>query len=318
MILSYHERNKIENFYAIGANVDLSLEYQLKKMKNLCQKVEIELDKPRATYYIASDEFEYNVDFLINGFSTLIEYYHTWVIQKSIGLANPNVKISYKAIKKGDDKSIDDVLKKYGVGKTEQPELYKFNFYEKCKSKYLSAMDFLFVGKCHEIFVLNNYIKHNHITRGYAPLTILDGKDFSFPYLFIDNMRDDLLNRSLLRYLLNSPLAEVTDNIDDKYYKNYFSDNRPAHYKIGNLEIIVVNGLEYVKSSNSIGLSIESILETISLASIDILNVMTDELVIAGISGGTDTNNFSALKNSFKARKAKTIRNVLSILDENC
>lgn len=311
MILSYHERNKIENFYAIGADVHLSLQYQLKKMKNLCEKVEIEIDKPRDTYYIASNEFEYNVDFLINGFSTLIEYYHTWVIQKSIGLANPNVKISYKAIKKDDDKSIDNVLKKYGVGKTEQPELYKFDFYEKCKSKYLSAMNFLFVGKCHEIFVLNNYIKHNHMMRGYAPLTILDGKGFSFPYLFIDNMRGNLLNRSLLRYLLNHPLAEVVDNIDDEYYKNYLSDNSSANYTMGGMEIIVVNGLEYVKSSNSIGLSIESILETISLASIDILNVMINELVSEGITGGTDTNTFLALKNSFKARKAKTINNLL-------
>jgi hypothetical protein len=311
VILSYHERNKIENFYAIGADVHLSLQYQLKKMKNLCEKVEIEIDKPRDTYYIASNEFEYNVDFLINGFSTLIEYYHTWVIQKSIGLANPNVKISYKAIKKDDDKSIDNVLKKYGVGKTEQPELYKFDFYEKCKSKYLSAMNFLFVGKCHEIFVLNNYIKHNHMMRGYAPLTILDGKGFSFPYLFIDNMRGNLLNRSLLRYLLNHPLAEVVDNIDDEYYKNYLSDNSSANYTMGGMEIIVVNGLEYVKSSNSIGLSIESILETISLASIDILNVMINELVSEGITGGTDTNTFLALKNSFKARKAKTINNLL-------
>lgn len=311
MILSYNERNEIENFFEIGANVHLSLQYQLKKIKYLCEKVEIELDKPRETYYIPSNEFEYNVDFLINGFSTLIEYYHTWVIQRSIGLANPNVKISYKAIKKDDDKSIDEVLKKYGVGKTEQPDRYDFDFYKECKSKYLSNMNFLFVGKCHEVFVLNNYIKHNNMARRYAPLTILEEKGFSFPYLFIDNMRGDLLNLSLLRYLLNHPLDEVVDNINDEYYKNYLSDNRSADYTMGGFEIIVVNGLKYVKGSNIIGLSIESILETISLASIDILNVMTNELVSEGITGGSDADAFSALKNSFKARKAKTIRNLL-------
>ncbi len=311
MILSYNERGKIENFYEIGADVDLSLQYQLKKMKNLCEKIEIVLDRPREHHFISSDEFEYNVDFLINGFSTLIEYYHTWVIQKSIGLVNPNVKISYKAIKKDDEKSIDDVLKKYGVGKTEKPNLYDFNFYEKCKSKYLSAMNFLFVGKCHEIFVLNNYIKHNHMMSGYAPRAILDGKDFSIPYIFIDNTRGDLLNWSLLRYLLNLPLAEVVDNIDDEYYKKYLSDNKAVNYTMKGLKIIVVNGLEYVKSNNSIGLSIESILETISLASIDILNEMIDELVSEGVTTGTDMNNFSDLKNSFEARKAKTIHNLL-------
>lgn len=313
MILSYHERNKIENFYEIGADVNLSLQYQLNKMKNLCEKIEIVLDKPRKHYFISSGEFEYNVDFLINGFSTLIEYYHTWVIQKSIGLVNPNVKISYKAIKKDDEKSINDVLEKYGVGKTEKPNLYDFDFYNKCKSKYLSAMNFLFVGKCHEIFVLNNYIKHNHMMSGYAPWANLDGKKFSIPYIFIDNTRGDLLNRSLLRYLLNHPLAEVVDNIDDEYYKKYFSDNNSVNYTMGGLEIIVVDGLEYVKSNKKIGLSIESILETISFASIDILSEMIHELVSEGNTAGTDMNVFSALKNSFEARKAKTIHNIITM-----
>lgn len=311
MILSYNERKEVENFYRISTDVHLSLKYQLKKMKNLCEKVEVELDTPRDTYYITSNEFDYNVDFLINGFSTLIEYYHTWVIQKLIGLAKPNIKISYKAIKKGDDKSIDDVLKKYGVGVTDKPELYNFDFYEECKTKYLSAMNFLFVGKCHEIFVLNNYIKHNHMMRGYAPLTILDGKGFSFPYLYIDGGRGELLNRSLLRYLLNHPLDEFIDNVDDEYYKDYVSSNSNVSYTMGGIDIVVVNGLEYVRGGNSIGLSIESILETISLASVNILNVMTSELLDEGITGGTDTDDFTALKNSFSARKAKTIHNLL-------
>ena len=67
---------------------------------------------PRENWYISSIDFQYNVDFLINNFSVLIEYYHSWVIQYRIGLSKPNIKIEYKAIKYKDRKSIEEVLRK--------------------------------------------------------------------------------------------------------------------------------------------------------------------------------------------------------------
>ena len=307
MILSLREKDTYEIVYAIES----SLKYQIKKTRDLCEKVELELDKPRNTWYINSTDFEYNVDFLINSFSVLIEYYHSWVIQKRIGLSKPDIKIDYKAIEKGDYDSVDRVLKKYRVGKTDKSELYDFDLYEKCKMRYLSDMSFFFIGKNHEVFVLNNYIKHNRMMRGYAPRAILENEKFSFAYLYIDNNCANLLNRSLLRYLSNHNLDEIKNSFDDKYYNNYVIESSDESYSLLNLDIIVINGLEYVKSNDSIGLTIESLLESIKLASIDILNVMIDELNCKGITGGTEMDNFLTLKNDFKTRNPKTISNLL-------
>ena len=82
-------------------------------------------------------------------------------------------------------------------------------------------MSFFFIGKNHEVFVLNNYIKHNRMMRGYAPQAILENEKFSFAYLYIDNNCANLLNRSLLRYLSNHNLDEIKNSFDDKYYNNY-------------------------------------------------------------------------------------------------
>lgn len=311
MILSLIERALIKNTYDIVCNIELSLTYQIKKIRDLCVKIEFELDKPRDTWYINSTDFEHNVDFLINSFSVLIEYYHSWVIQQRIGLSKPDIKINYEAIEKGNYDSVHKVLKKYGIGKTDRPELYDFDLYEKCKSRYLSDMSFFFIGKNHEVFVLNNYIKHNNMMRGYAPRIKVEDEKFSFAYVYIDDIHTKLLNRSLLKHLSNHNLDEIKDSFHDEYYKNYVIENNYNLYPIKGSDIIVINGLEYVKSSNSIGLTIESLLESIKLASIDILNVMIDE----GITDGTDIDNFSTLINNFKAREAKTIYNLLK---KNC
>ena len=162
MILSLIERNR----YEIVLAIESSLKYQIQKIRDLCKKVEFELDEPRKSWYINSTDFEHNVDFLINSFSVLIEYYHSWVIQQRIGLSKPDIKIEYKAIEKNNNDLVDTVLEKYKVGKTDRPELYDFDLYEKCKMRYLSDMSFFFIGKNHEVFVLNNYIKHNSMMKG--------------------------------------------------------------------------------------------------------------------------------------------------------
>jgi len=311
MILSPVERINIKNTYEIVSNVNSSLKYQIKKIRDICERVELELDKSRDTWYINSAEFGYNVDFVINSFSVLIEYYHTWVIQQRIGLIEPDVKISYKAMERGDDEAVNKVLRKYKVGETGRVDLYEFDFYEKCKSEYLSAMDFLLMGKNHEIFVLNNYMKHNHMMRNHAPLSKLENEKFSFPYLYIDNNSGKLLNRSLLRYLLNHTLDELKESVNDKYYKKYVLESDIDSYSMGGLNIIVINGLEYVKSENIIGLSIESILETIKLTCVFILDEMLGDLSSNGITGGTDMDEFSELRNNFNIRKNKTICNSL-------
>ncbi|WP_418181366.1 hypothetical protein ACNSOL_11745 (plasmid) [Aliarcobacter lanthieri] len=312
MILSSKERLLIENMDDIVYKAEASLNYQIRKILDLCKKVKFELDKPRKTNYMNSTDFEYNVDFLINSFSVLIEYYHSWVIQQRIGLFNPDIKIDYKA---SNYDFVDDVLKGYNVGKTDRPELYDFDLYEKCKSRYLSDMSFFFKGKNHEIFVLNNYIKHNNMMRGYAPRVRLENIEFSFAYIYIDKNSSKLLNHSLLKYLLNNNIDDIKDIYNlayDEYYKNYVKESNKEFYPTNAfLDIIIVNGLEYVKYSNCIGLSIESILESIKLASIDILNVMLDELAYRDITGDTDMDNLSTLKNDFKNMRHKTICNLL-------
>ncbi len=307
MILSLIERNR----YEIVLAIESSLKYQIQKIRDLCKKVEFELDEPRKSWYINSTDFEHNVDFLINSFSVLIEYYHSWVIQQRIGLSEADIKIEYKAIEKNNNNLVDKVLKEYKVGKTDRPELYDFDLYEKCKMRYLSDMSFFFIGKNHEVFVLNNYIKHNSMMRGYAPRIKVEDEEFSFAYVYIDNIHTKLLNRSLLKYLSSHNLNDIKDSLNDEYYQNYVTENNCSLHKINGLDIIVINGLEYVKSSNSIGLTIESLLESIKLASIDILNVMIDELDCNAIIGSTDMNNFSTLKNDFKTRTPNTIGNLL-------
>lgn len=310
MILSSIERKNIKNTFEIVSNVNASLEYQLKKIKKISVLIETELDKPRDTWYIKSIDFDYNIDFLINGFSTLIEYYHTWVLQQCIGLIEPECKISYKAIDKNNIKAIEKLMKKYKVGITNYPELYSFNFYEKCKSKYVSAMTPFFIGKNHEIFVLNNYIKHNHMTRNYAPLSSLENENFSFPYLYIDGNQGHLLNRSLFRHLLDLSVDDVISGFDLEFNGDYESNSEVFPYKMGGLDIVVINGLEYVKLGTSIGISIESMLETIKHACVYILDVMLEEIRCSCITAGSNIDQFTTLKSSFMERKAKTISNV--------
>ncbi|MCX9106186.1 hypothetical protein [Aeromonas veronii] len=312
MILSPRERSNIENTFEIVCNANLSLEYQLEKIKRISELIEAELDKPRDTWYVNSVDFDYNIDFLINGFSTLIEYYHTWVLQQCIGLIKPECKIKYEAIDKNKIELIQKLMKKYKVGITNCPELYRFNFYEKCKSKYMSAMTPFFIGKNHEIFVLNNYIKHNHMARSYAPLSILDNEHFSFPYLYIDNNRGRLLNRSLFRHLLDLSVDDVINGFDSDFYGSYVSNSEVTTYKMGGLDIVVINGLEYVKGGTSIGISIESMLETIKHACVDILDMMLEEQHCSGITAGTNIDHFTMLKSSFMERKAKTLSNVIN------
>jgi hypothetical protein len=235
------------------------------------------------------------------------------LLEKTVdnGATEADIKIEYKAIEKNNNNLVDKVLKEYKVGKTDRPELYDFDLYEKCKMRYLSDMSFFFIGKNHEVFVLNNYIKHNSMMKGYAPRIKVENEEFSFAYVYIDNIHTKLLNRSLLKYLSSHNLNDIKDSLNDEYYKNYVTENNCSLHKINGLDIIVINGLEYVKSSNSIGLTIESLLESIKLASIDILNVMIDELDCKAITCTTDMDNFSTLKNDFKTRTPNTIGNLL-------
>ncbi|WP_146114610.1 hypothetical protein [Pseudomonas sp. MYb185] len=307
MILSIRERKNIKETYEIVGEANSSIRYQIKKIKHLCKEIETELDKPRNTFYINSISFDYSIDFLINGFSVLIEYYHTWVLQQRIGLLYPKVKISYKAIKKNDIKAIDKLLRSYKAGITNSPELYSFNFYEKCRSLYISAMENFFTGKNHEIFVLNNYIKHNSIMRSYAPLTVLDNNYFSFPYLYIHESHVDLLNNSLLRSLFKITVDDMDGRIDNEHY-----NGKIELYKIGSLDILEANGLEYVKCSSYVGVSIESILETIKNACTSILDLMLEEIRSNGISGGSCIDDLTSLKSEFTDRRAKTLYNKIN------
>lgn len=47
MILHSRERNDIKNRDEIVCNVNSSWQYQIKKIRDLCKKVEFELHKPR-------------------------------------------------------------------------------------------------------------------------------------------------------------------------------------------------------------------------------------------------------------------------------
>lgn len=263
----------VENYnHAIKVDSESSLEYQLEKVMYFSSKVDSIVVKGRDTYYIGEPEYQYNLDSLINNFSTLIEYFYSYVAYSIIGTIKLDlVKITYEypSDKKTKDKIRKNLFNTLKIGVLEKAKDHDFE--KKCSSFFDEYSKIFFSSKYHEIYVLNNYIKHNKMLLGYAPLVNLNSKPFSFAYIRIENHNNNLINNSILKNLSKHPYDEIhhltssESNNDDKFYFFGF---------IGGIKLLNINGIDYIKGSDSAGITIESIMDVTKKLCLDILDVI--------------------------------------------
>ncbi|ELD1799441.1 hypothetical protein [Vibrio fluvialis] len=301
MILPPKECLRSEKLSVISVEAELSLKYQLSKIVFFCKQLEDLLDMERNTFYIKNEEYQFYLDSVINNYSILIEYYHSWVILSAIGTIHTENKISYKAIKKNELEKIDELLNSCKIGHAS--EGYDATLYEKSKIKYVELMNFLFVGKYHELFVINNYLKHNKMSQGYEPKAMLGHKECSFPFIYINDCNYHLLNNSLIKIIANRDIESIESaHIENDYYDSYLSDAVKRDYGVGFLKVFDVNGLEYVKTSSFTGLSVESILELSYQLCSEIISAIK-----SNIDKGTFYDSISDLETQINQREPKTL-----------
>jgi len=308
MILPAREANHSATHVAYKAEADSSLKYQLEKLLHICKKLEYSLERqsesPKMTF---STEAMYSVDALISNFPVLIEYYYSWIVYSYIGTVSHEKKLEYKPIKATEkDDFIKDVFKKYSIGVLKLKEIDGFT--ERCKVAFLKAYDFLFIGKFHEIFSLNNFLKHNRILSGYAPKVVHKGVAISVPYIYVSKHSERLVKPSILKCFFENEIGESSKIISEKddYYVKIFNATSSKFSKIGANNIYNVNGIDYLVPKESVGISVESMLEVTYELCLKIIDILEE----ADTSSGTVTLVCS-LKKKINERKPKTLSNYL-------
>lgn len=248
--------------YHFKAEIDIALLHQIKKLCFFCKKLEAILDKNRLTHYIAEEESSYYVESIINNHSTLIEYYYSWIIISLIGTISPSEKIIYKPITEIEkENKIEEIFKKHSIGKLSKTNTDKNQYLDKCKNVFLEAFSFIFIGKNHELYVLNNYLKHNRMTFNYAPKTVYKEKSISVPFLYIHDKSKSLLQESIIKELFNTDPKTTTGSRNQ--FREIINEKSQKLHEMGNIKIIKINDIEYVQCSSFSGITIESILKIV-------------------------------------------------------
>lgn len=266
MLIPISEISSNDDHYAFKASCENALEYQLKKVLHLTKVVEKGLDDQASSpyFYVTDEKFSYNLDALIHNLSILTEYYHGWVVFSHIG-TNSHGKTKYTPLKKDEKLSaeIDKIFKLNSIGVLSSPLKYRGDFYAECKKAFLKAYDFLFVGRFYEIYVLNNYLKHNTVVMSYAPKAMVDDREISIPYVHIGKPNDCLLNSSVFKSLIDHELNEYGKVVatKDDYFVNIINATVRPVCSVGGYKVYNINGLDYLKGGSSVGLSMESIVE---------------------------------------------------------
>lgn len=278
MIIPIREIENNVDHYKFKASYEHALEYQLEKILFTIKAVEESLTQQASDprWYISDPRFSYNLDSLINGLSTLTEYYHGWVIFSHIGTIKQS-KSKYAPLQNDSelDAKIDKLFKANKIGTLKQSTIAPAEYYRDCKRAFMQAYDFLLVGRYHEIYVLNNYLKHNLPTMGYAPKATDQGQVVSIPYIYIDRPHDKLLNQSVYKCLFDFPLDNngKISSVQDNYYVNQLNKSCRWMCQIGSLQVYNINGIDYLKGNNSVGVSIESIVDTAHALVLDVVAI---------------------------------------------
>ena len=160
-----------ELHFQFKAEIDIALKYQIDKTIFFCKSLEETLDKVRNTHYLSEAESSYYLDSIIHNHSMLIEYYYSWIILSLIGTLENSAKIIYRPIRKEDIESkLKKIFKKHSIGVLRESKNDPKEYYDKCKHVFMDAFQILLISENHELYVLNNYLKHNRMSFGYAPI----------------------------------------------------------------------------------------------------------------------------------------------------
>lgn len=313
MILPPREILNNDEHYQFKCEANQSIEYQLEKLIFLSGKLGDFLDTQEKIdyHYFTDKEYKYAIDSIIHNYSTLIEYYYSWVIYSHIGTIK-HKKLTYKPIKNIDeeiDSRIDSVFKEHCVGVLKESK--SGHYYSKCKDAFVDAFGFLFVGKFHEIYVLNNFSKHNRILSSYAPKLKYNDQLISSPYVYISKPTGPLLNDSILKcffkYDINSSHKIEKDR--DNYFVGLFNSNSKHVCSIGPMKIYDVNRIEYIASNDFSGILVESILDV----AIDLCLKIIDKVVESEPGNISRNENLNNLRSKALSRSPKTLSNVLAV-----
>ncbi|HEX8595700.1 MAG TPA: hypothetical protein VF682_20855 [Pseudomonas sp.] len=293
-----------------------ALTYQLEKVLFLTRQVESALDEKEndLRWYFTNNEFFYQLDGLINSLSTLAEYYHSWVIFSHIG-TNTHKKTRYVPLRRDAalDREVDKLFKATGIGVLSIAKIDPVAYYDSCRRVFLQAYDFLLVGKFYEIFVINNYLKHNTVATGYAPKAYLGDQEVSIPYLYINVPQNRLLNDSVYKALFDyefDELKKLDENsvAKDRYFTDIVSTTARSVCIVGGYKVYNINGIDYLKSDKSVGVSIESVLEVAQELVSNIVDVFSSSS--EGHSGLQQ--KYDRLKNDILTRQPKTLSRLVA------
>ncbi|WP_039918754.1 hypothetical protein [Cellvibrio mixtus] len=279
MILPLQEIQNPELHYSSRADLGLSLEYQLGKILFICKKIESFLYKQkRSLYFYSTDcEDDYLIDSLVNNYSSLIEYYYSWVIFSYIGTIE-HKKTTYTPIKNIDseiEKEINRIFKYHSIGVLKKSTDSEYT--DKCKKAFIKSFEFLFVGRFHEMYVLNNFLKHNRILSSYAPKFLFNGKSVCLPYVYINKHSSALLNASVFKVIFDLELNSGANVIvePDSYYVDLFNKGKLIA-TIGNQKLFRVNEVDYLVSSSYVGITVESMVDVTYDLCLKIISIMTE------------------------------------------
>ncbi|MEE1888209.1 hypothetical protein [Pseudomonas carassii] len=294
------------------ASCENSLDYQLRKVLHITKEVEKCLDEQAngPYWYVTDERFSYNLDALIHNLSILTEYYHNWVVFCFIGTTSLK-KTKYRPLKKDKNLNaeIDKIFKSNSIGVLKSPERYRGDFHEDCKKAFMKAYDFLFIGKFYEIYVINNYLKHNSAAMKYAPKAIIGNRAISVPYIYIEKPNDRLLNQSVFKSLIDCTLdgSEKAPIKKDDYFLDVINATIRPVCSLGGYKVYNVNDLDYLKGSSHVGLPVESIVELAHELFANIAKVFID-----GSKSDLDRESkLNRLIDEIKIRTPKTLTNLI-------
>lgn len=269
MILPLRERLQLPWFSELKGAAEASLSYQLRKTAALLDVAECELDdQSLRPEFVPTDRLSFAVDALLNNVPILIEYYHVWVVRSRIGSVQESSG-KYQQVFKDDnfEARLSDVMKSNGIGELscEYSEGERAEYIELCRKDFKRAYHFLWVGRFHELHALNNYIKHNAAPMGYAPKLAFNSVRISVPFLSVERPFREGVGNSVLRRLFDN---EVTNEVArSSIPAGYFNDiirTRFRHFGfVGSTQLFEINGVEYTKSANAVGVTVESIVELV-------------------------------------------------------
>lgn len=319
MLLPYREISHQMGGAEFRVEVQGSLEYQMKKTLYVCHELELLLDKESESnfHYNTNERVDYFFDFLVGNFSILMEYYYTWVVFCGIG-TNKIKKIQFKTL--GDKEKLDDrilrVFNEFEIGVIESKK--DQDYFEKCSAFFKESTSFLFCDSFNEIFVLNNFIKHNRVMMGYAPkfAIVKNGSEemLSFPYVNISSFfgSKELFNRSVYKELVSFGLDDnrkIKNPEIDSFYANLFNKEAVFLGEASNkMCFFDFDGMELFVSGLYVGISVESV---ISLTHNFCKNIV--EIMRKSISDNSSALELYRLVDENTKRKPRTLKNALLI-----